>query len=187
MAAMSRPRPIPAPVALGALLLCLMLLPAGCGKASVPVLDLKISDGDWNDYNRSLEAIAERQTPEERTEFAKALQELKYHAMSGESQSPGPGVNASIREQVAGLAVRQVLVTGLSIKLGRKQEEEKALLRSIMMNHRLRPKPGDEASADFLQSVRSGQAKRLKSLRDEISVLTKRIEELAPPRSPQPF
>jgi phage host-nuclease inhibitor protein Gam len=80
--------------------------------------------------------------------------------MSGEGESPGPGVNASIREQVAGLAVRQVLVTGLSIKLGRKQEEEKSL-------------------------VRSNQAKQLKALRDEISALTKRIEELGPSR-PRP-
>ena len=183
---MSHPRPILTPVALCATLLCLALLPAGCGKAPVPVLDLRISDGDWNDYQRSLEVIAERQTPEERVEFAQAIQELKYHAMSGEGQAPGPGVNASIREQVAGLAVRQVLVTGLAIKLGRKQEQEKALVGSIMMNHRLRTKPGDEASADFLESVRRGQAKQLKTLRDEISALTKRIEDLGPPRSRQP-
>ena len=184
---MSCPRPIPVTAALGVALLCLTMLPAGCSKSPVPVLDLKISNGDWNDYNRSLEVIAERQTPEERAEFARALQELKYHAMSGEGQAPGPGVNASLREQVAGLAVRQVLVTGLSIKLGRKQEEEKALVRSIMMNHRLRTKPGDDASADFLESVRSGQAKQLKALRDEISTLTKRIEELEPPHSPGSF
>lgn len=183
---MSRPRPILVSAVLSVTLLCLILLPAGCSQDPVPALDLKISDGDWNDYHRSLEAIAARQTPEERVEFGKALQELKYHAMSGEGQAPGPGVNASIREQIAGLAVRQVLVTGLSIKLGRKQEEEKALLRSIRMNHRLRTKPGDDASADFLESVRSGQAKQLKALRDEISALTKRIEELGPQRSREP-
>lgn len=182
---MSRQHPFP--VALGVILLWLMLLPAGCNKAPVPVLDLKISAGDWNDYHRSLEVIAERQTAEERAEFATALQELKYHAMSGEGQAPGPGVNASIREQVAGLAVRQVLATGLSIRLGRKQTEEKALVRSIVMNDRLRTKPGDEASADFLASVRSNQAKQLKSLRDEISALTTRIGELGPPRQPRPF
>lgn len=180
---MTRPCSIPFSAALGFTLLCLALLPAGCSKNPMPVLDLKVSDGDWNDYNRSLEVIAERQTPEERIEFAKALQELKYHAMSGEGQAPGPGVNASIREQVAGLAVRQVLVTGLSIKLGRKQEEEKALVRSIMMNRRLRTKPGDEASADFLESVRGGQAKQLKALRDEMSALTKRLDELNPARA----
>jgi hypothetical protein len=184
---MSRPHPIPASVALGVTLLCLGLVTAGCGKDPVPVLDLKISDGDWNDYHRSLEIIAGRQTAEERVEFAKALQELKYHAMSGEGQAPGPGVNASVREQIAGLAVRQVLVTGLSIKLGRKQAEEKALVRSIVMNDRLRTKPGDEDSANFLESVRSGQAKQLKSLRDEVSALTKRIEELGPPHSPRSF
>lgn len=180
---MSRPRPLPVSVALGLTLLCLTLLPAGCGKASVPVLDLKISDGDWKDYNRSLELIAERQTPEERMEFAKVLQELKYHAMSGEGQAPGPEVNASVREQVAGLAVRQVLVTGLSIKLGRKQEEEKALVRSIMMNRRLRTKPGDDASAAHLETVRASQAQQLKGLRAEISALTKRLDDLNPART----
>jgi hypothetical protein len=183
----ARPRPIPVPVALGIALLCLTLPPAGCSKAPVPVLDLKISDGDWTDYNRSLEVIAERQTPEERIEFAKALQELKYHAMSGEGQAPGPGVNASVREQVAGLAVRQVLVTGLTIKLGRKQEEEKALLRSFVMNARLRTKPGDDASAEFLESVRGGQSKQLQSLHDEISALKKRLGDLGPPRRSQSF
>lgn len=183
---MSRPHPTPVSVALSVVLLCVTLLPAGCSKAPVPVLDLKISDGDWNDYNRSLELISERQTADERVEFAKALQELKYHAMSGEGQAPGPGVNASIREQVAGLAVRQVLVTGLSIKLGRKQEEQKALLRSFVMNARLRTKPGDDASAEFLESVRGGQSKQLQSLHNEISALTKRLEELGPPRTRQP-
>ncbi len=184
---MARPRPLPVPVALGIILLCLTLLPAGCSKAPGPVLDVKISDGDWNDYNRSLEAIADRQSPAERAEFAQALQELKYHAMSGEGQAPGPGINASVREQISGLAVRQVLVTGLSIKLGRKQEAEQALVRSITMNDRLRTKPGDDASADFLASVRRGQAQQLKTLRDEISALTKRITELGPPRSTRPF
>ncbi len=184
---MSRQRPILVPASLGVTLLCLTLQLAGCGKSPVPVLDLKISDGDWTDYNRSLEAIAARQTAEERVEFAKALQELKYHAMSGEGQAPGPGVNASVREQVAGLEVRQVLVTGLSIKLGRKQEEQKALLRSFVMNARLRTKPGDDASAEFLESVRGGQSKQLQSLHTEISALKKRLGELGPPRSPQPF
>jgi len=183
---MSHPRPFTVSVALCLTLLCLTLLPAGCGKTPVLVLDLKISDGDWNDYNRSLEIIAERQTPAERVEFAKALQELKYHAMSGEGQAPGPGVNASVREQVAGLAVRQVLVTGLSIRLGRKQEEQRALLRSFVMNARLRTKPGDDASAEFLESVRGGQSKQLQSLHDEISALTKRLGEVSPPRPRQP-
>ena len=181
---MPRPHPTPVSVALSVTLLCLALLPAGCGKAPGPVLDLKISDGDWNDYNRSLEAIAERQTAAERIEFAKALQELKYHAMSGEGEAPGPGVNASVREQVAGLAVRQVLVTGLSIKLGRKQAEEKALVRSILKNKRLRTKPGDEASAAFLASTHASQARQLFQLRAEISALTSRINELQPGRIP---
>jgi hypothetical protein len=184
---MSRPRPASVSVALIMALLSVALLSAGCAKAPGPVLDMKISDGDWKDYTDSLQAIARRQTAEERTEFAKALQELKYHAISGEGLSPGPDIYDSLREQLAGLAVRQVLVTGLSIKLGRKQEEEKALVRSIVMNDRLRTKPGDDASADFLESVRSSQAQQLKALRDEISALTKRIEELVPPRSTRPF
>jgi hypothetical protein len=184
---MSRPRPILVPVALSLALLSLGLLLTGCGKAPAPVLDMKISDGDWKDYTDSLQAIAGRQTAEERTEFAKALQELKYHAISGEGLSPGPEIYAALREQLAGLAVRQVLVTGLSIKLGRKQEEQKALLRSFVMNARLRTKPGDDASAEFLESVRGGQSKQLQSLHDEISALKKRIEELGPARRPQPF
>lgn len=178
---------MPSTIPVSVIFLGLSLLLVGCGKAPGPVLDMKISDGDWKDYTDSLQAISDRQTPEERTEFGKAIQELKYHAISGEGLSPGPETYASLREQLAGLAVRQVLVTGLSIKLGRKQEEEKALVRSIMMNNRLRTKPGDDASADFLESVRSGQAEQLKSLRDEITALTKRIEELGPPRSSRPF
>jgi hypothetical protein len=184
---MSRPRPSLVPVALSLAMISLGLWLTGCGQAPGPVLDMKISDGDWKDYTDSLKAIAGRQTAEERTEFEKALQELKYHAISGEGLSPGPEIYAALREQLAGLTLRQVLVTGLSIKLGRKQEEEKALVRSIVMNDRLRTKPGDEASADFLGSVRRSQAEKLKALRDEIAALTKRIEELGPPRSSRPF
>lgn len=39
-------------------LLCLGLVLAGCGQAPGPVLDMKISDGDWKDYTDSLQAIA---------------------------------------------------------------------------------------------------------------------------------
>ena len=80
----------------------------------------------------------------------------------------------------------EMLVDDLRRILGRKQEEQKALLRSFVMNARLRTKPGDDASAEFLESVRGGQSKQLQSLHDEISALTKRLGEVSPPRPRQP-
>ncbi len=160
---------------------------AGCGRAPGPVLDLKIADGDWSDYHRSLEIIDARQTPEERREFREALQEMKYQAMLGDHRPSTPQeIGAHVRAQTAGLTVRDVLVLSCTIKLDRKREQEKALVRSITRNKRLRTREGDEASATFLQSVHASQAKDLHALRGEISALVKRINELLPGQIPTP-
>jgi hypothetical protein len=168
------------PIPVSRILLCLGLLLTGCGKSPVPVLDLTISKGDWNDYHRSLETIAERQTAEEKNEFARALLELKYQALVGEGRTAGPEINAALREQIAGVTVRDVLILGHTVRLDRKREEEKALVRSMLMNHRLRTKPGDEASAAVLASTHANQDKQLATLRAEIAVMEKRLGELNP-------
>lgn len=160
---------------------------AGCGKAPVAVLELKISAGDWTDYQRSLQAIADRQTPGERKEFEQALQELKFQAMHGDGPSKNPTLRGDVRAQLAGLSVRDVLVLSGTMRLDRKKEQEAALLRSIAMNARLKTRPGDAESAGVLQGVRAEQAKQLGALRAEIAALTRRIEELSPPPKPQSF
>jgi hypothetical protein len=166
--------------------LALALFLAGCTREPASVLDLKIADGDWADYNRSLQAISNRQTPEERAEFEQALQEMKFQAMLGDGPTKASAMRGDIRRQLAGKTVRDVLVLHCTIKLGRKQEQETALQRSVRMNARLRTKPGDEASADFLDGVRAEQAKQLESLQAEITTLVARIEALSPNRS-RPF
>lgn len=164
---------------------------AGCTKQPTSVLDMQVSKGDWSDYRRSLEAIDARQTPEERKEFTEAMQEMKFQAMLGDHRmSTGSEINALVRAQVAGLSVRDVLVLNLTIKLGRKQEQETALIRAITKNKRLRTREGDNASAAFLQSVQASQPRQLESVRAEIAALEKRINELLPghiaPRAPVP-
>lgn len=160
----------------------LLLLLAGCPQPPTDTLDLRISEGDSSDYERSLQVIADRQTAAERTEFAQALQELRYQAMTADGRRSGTDLNAALREQIAGLAVRDVLVLGGTIRLRRKQAEDQALLRSLLMNQRLRTKPGDTDSADFLDSVRGGQSRQLQVLREEISALKRRLDELKPAR-----
>jgi hypothetical protein len=55
------------------------------------------------------------------------------------------------------------------------------------MNARLKTKPGDEASAGFLDGVRTEQARQLQALRAEIAGLKQRLAELGPPRKSPPF
>lgn len=161
--------------------ICSAVMLAACTKAPVAIVDMSISKGDWTDYHRSLQAIDARQSPEERTEFARALQELKFQALANDAQ-PGPETSAAIRDQIAGWTVRDVLVLGLTIKADRKHEEEKALLRSIRRNRRLRTKPGDTESATFLASVNENQDKQLAALRAEIAALESRLDFLSPKR-----
>jgi hypothetical protein len=157
----------------------LALALAGCGKSPGPVLDARISQGDWSDYHHSLEVIDARQRPAERTEFAEALQELKFQAMAGGGKS-NADLSSDLRAQVAGWTVRDVLVLGLTIKADRKQEEEKALRRSMRRNQRLRTKPGDTDSAGFLASVHTTQAQQLATLQAEIGRIEARLKELDP-------
>jgi hypothetical protein len=178
--ALLSPRLVLLPIPMSRFLLCLGLLLAGCGKGPVPVLDLQVSKGDWNDYHRSLESIDGRQTAEEKAEFARALLDLKYQALMEEGRTAGPAINAAVREQIAGVTVRDVLILGHTIRLDRKREEEKALVRSILMNHRLRTKPGDVNSASVLASTHANQDQQLTALRAEIASLEKRLGELGP-------
>ena len=163
----------------------LLLLVAACAKAPVALLEMRISRGDWTDYHRSLQVIDARQTPAERTEFARALQELKFQAMAAGDHA-GPQISAALRQQIAGWTVRDVLVLGLTMTVDRKREEEKALLRSIRKNHTLRTKPGDTASATFLASVHVNQDQQLATLRAEIAALESRLNELDPNHPQRP-
>lgn len=177
---MSRPSSVPfAPVrAVRVILLALSL--AGCTREPASTLDLKVSDGDWGDYQRSLAVIDQRQTREERADFARALQELKLQAMVTDRLSAGPALNEFMRREIAGLTVREVLILGQTIVLTRKQEEEKALVRSIVMNKRLRPRPDDEASASYLATLHGDQARQLHELRGTITSLRQRLHALNP-------
>lgn len=163
-----------------------LALLVGCDRAPLPVLDLQVAKGDWADYHRSLQAISDRQTPEERKEFEQALQELKFQAMLGDGPSKNPVLRGEVREQIAGMSVRDVLILGGTIRLDRKKEQEKALLRSVLMNARLKTKPGDDASAEFLDGVRTEQARQMQALRAEIADLKQRLAELSPPTN-KPF
>lgn len=161
-------------IALGILLL------AGCSREPVPVLELRVSEGDWREYSRSLDDISGRLAPAERSEFTNALQELKYEAMMADNAAPGADLNAALRGKIAGWRVRDVLIAGHTFRLNRKQEEEKALRHSIAMNRRLRTRPGDEASATFLQATHVNQAKQWETLHEEIVRIQKRLNELDP-------
>jgi hypothetical protein len=161
---------------------CGIIALTGCTRTEVPVLDLKISGGDWKDYLRSLTVIHDRQTAEERAEFQQALNELKYQGMTSEGRSPGADVDTYLREKLADFTVRDALTLGHLIRLERKQSDERALLRSIAKNKLLRTKPDDEASANFLESTHANQAKQLHLLREELRALDRRIEQLNPGR-----
>lgn len=178
--------PVPQVLAGLALVWLGLALPA-CSRAPEPVLDLKIAKGDWADYNRSLQAIADRQTLEERKEFEQALQELKFQSMFGDGPSKNPVLRGDVRAQLAGLTVRDVLVLSSTIRLDRKKEQEAALIRSIGMNGRLKTRPGDDASAEVLEGVRDEQARQLDALRADIAALAKRIDELSPPPRSRAF
>src|SRR4051812_25087508 len=102
----TRQRPGTGRLVLGAILLFF----AACTKSPQSLLDLQGSNGDWSDYHRSRDATAERQTPEERTEFGRALQEMKSQAMSSGRVHARPAIDAAVRAQIAGLTVRDVLV-----------------------------------------------------------------------------
>jgi hypothetical protein len=102
-----------------------------------------------------------RLSPEQVGDLKEAMQELRFKIMSEGKVSGSEPVEVALCGEIDGRTVREVMVEGFGRQADRLSYERKALAVSARENARIAVRPGDTASAEYLDRVRGGVSKRL--------------------------
>lgn len=152
------------------------LIMVGC--TPTPRLERKVpadspsAFGSWQGRARS------QFTPDEWREFEEALQEIKLKLMADNEASGTDNVNTAMRAKIDGRTVREVLQLGYSGKLWRLGVERSELERMINENATLLTRPGDTASAEYLERKHRDQTARLNKVIEQIRVIQEKLAAL---------
>jgi hypothetical protein len=117
---------------------------------------------------------SERLPPDQASDLREALQELRFKIMAEGRVSGSAPVEEALCGEIDGKAVREVLFEGFERQLQRLTYERNALAVSNRENARLRVRPGDTASADYLERERGRVSGRL----DEASEAVARAKRI---------
>ncbi|MDO8542163.1 MAG: hypothetical protein Q7S40_17125 [Opitutaceae bacterium] len=113
-------------------------------------------------------------------DFEEALQEIKLKLMADNEASGTDKVNEVMRSKINGRTVREVLQLGYTAKLWRFGVERSELERMIKENATLLTKPGDTASAEYLERKHRDQTARLNKVIEQIRVTQEKLGALEP-------
>lgn len=161
---------------LGCLLGLLAFGWVGCGPRSP--LDRKLETASGLQFTQWRARLARAWTPAEDRHFEQALQEVRVYITSRGIASGSDPVAAALREQLAGLTVREVLQLGGEIRLQRLEAEHAALAEVLQMNSLLQTREGDTASERHLVDVHRRQMSRLEKLETEIGATRAELTQL---------
>ncbi|HEY5079222.1 MAG TPA: hypothetical protein VII43_05220 [Opitutaceae bacterium] len=113
-------------------------------------------------------------------DFEEAVREFKYEAMAKGAASGSEAVGEAALQAVNGHTVRDVMEMGLGWELSRLQAERRAQGTAASGNARARTKPGDTASAEFLQDLVQRQEARVREMDKEIASVRRKLVALDP-------
>lgn len=129
--------------------------------------------------------IAKSQTPQERQELDEMIQEISYSVTTRGKASGSVAVDEAVREEIDGLTVRELLLKGYGAKQQRLDLEKLVFEREVTENSRLRTRPGDSDSADYLALLRQRQGDRLDTIIRDLRFIDKRLEVLGGSLNPR--
>lgn len=131
-------------------------------------------------------------TPEQVRDLDQAIIELKYDIMAFAEAKGSDAITSAMLEKIHRLKIREIIGLGFSAKL-RRLEVDRAKFQEILdHNTRLRTRPGDYESADFLKTVNSEQARRLEKVIEDIEQIRSKLAALqglpahSEPKDPAP-
>jgi hypothetical protein len=143
--------------ALFALLACL----AAAGCASRDPLAERVTADSPVGLQMWLSRAPGRLSAEQMADFREAIQELRFAIMATGAASGSEPVEAALCVSIDGRTVRQVLLDGFGRQAGRLGVERRLLEASARANARLRVRPGDAASLEYLDRERERVERRL--------------------------
>lgn len=125
--------------------------------------------------------MAESFRPEEWREFDAALQEIRLRIMADREASGSEAIEAALCRRIDGRTFREVLILGDENKLARLDPVRRELKSAIDGNAKLVTKPGDDASAKYLDGYRARQEERLTKVDAEIAEAEQRLAAIGGP------
>ncbi len=115
--------------------------------------------------------------------FEDACAELKLSLMIRQVASGSDAVDEAFRSAIHGRPMREVINEGLSKRRERLEASRDELEQMMAANQKLRTKPEDEDSSNYLKGIRSNQEQRMAKLREEIEIVVGQLELIRPPAS----
>lgn len=119
--------------------------------------------------------VANRFTLAEWKEFEAALQEIRLRVMAERAASGSEAVEEALCARINGRTMRDVLLMGYEARLSRLRPLRGELKKAVEGNELLVTKPGDRASATYLEDLRARQNERLQKTEAEIKSAEERI------------
>jgi hypothetical protein len=165
-------------VAAFGLLAAAFLAGAGCGPADP--LEIKVSAESPIAFSMWESRIRDRLTQGQASGFDEAVQEFKFHIMAQATATGSDAIDAEMRQEIDGRTIRYVLQWGLGWELSRLVAERAEIESAMTGNARLRTRPGDTASEDYLREFRRKQEAHLQSVDDQIKLVRGKLAAAAP-------
>jgi hypothetical protein len=152
-----------------AIVAALLVAGAGCSRDSGQEPTVRAQT--VHDFTTWRARFGDKLTPEQWGEFDHAVQEIRLAvARTGEATGSGP-VDAAMRAKIDGRTVREVIALGYDAQLGRLGVDRDVLVSLMERNATLQVRPGDTASADYLQRKRDDQLAELKKIDEQIAAV----------------
>lgn len=149
---------------------------AGCNRGDPHALPIEAASASG--LGRWRIKAADRFTREEWREFDAVLQEIRLRVTAERQASGSEAVQEAMCSRIHGLTFREVLVLGHEATLLRLRPVRDELKRAVDTNALLVTKPGDRASASYLENLGARQMERLEKIDAEIALARRRLAEL---------
>jgi hypothetical protein len=153
-----------------------LLWSAGCGPSDP--LDTRFTVRQAADYNQQRSLLPRGLSAEQLKDFDEAVLALKYDVMTRGETKGSDAVMEQVVSQISGKTLREILGMGWSARLQRLEVERVKLQELVDHNARLKTRPGDTASSDFLNSVRDEHARRVATIMQDQETARRRLAEL---------
>jgi len=161
---------------IGLLAVFLAAAVGGCGPKDP--LDEVLSATTPVDLTFRRSHFARTLTAEQVRDFDQAIIELKYDIMAFAEAKGSDAITSTMLEKIHRLKIREIIGLGLSAKLRRLEIDREKLQEILAHNTRLRTRPGDYESADFLKTVNSEQGQRLEKILGDIKQIRVKLAAL---------
>jgi hypothetical protein len=146
------------------LLACLV---AGCRRTEP--LDQPVSADSPQVFSSWKGDMRNRLSSQQWRDFDVATAEINFTIMTERRATGSAAIDEAMRSSVDGHTVREIVIMGYESKAARLRDERTTLEKNIQENARLRTRPNDTASADYLAMARQRQSERLAKVTAELA------------------